>query len=89
MQFKTSRKRKLTIEDCNAMYALYKSQDVVSNEDGKGDSWDTIFDFVQALRIMYLQISGADFNQIYNSFEFDSPEEFYKLVKEEFPDEVV
>ena len=89
MIFRTSRKRKLTIEDCNAMYAMYASLAVVTNEEGSSDSFDIIFDYVQALRLMYMKNSGVDFNQIYNSFEYDSSEEFYKIVKEEFPDEVV
>ena len=88
MILRISRKRKLTIEDCNAMYVLYKAQDVATNE-GSPDMFDTIFDYVQAIRSMYMQISGVDFNEIYNSFEFDSPEDFYKLAKEEFSDAII
>ena len=75
----STRRRKLNIEDCNAMFVIYSILTNLKNSDIESDYYESIEQYVALLEKQYFDISGVNFRQITRRYvgDISDADEFY------------
>lgn len=88
MFLRTTRKRPVNQEDCACMFALYKTHEAIGGIGRIPNAESALAKYIKLLEDHYLDISNVDFEHLNTTFSCDTPIEFYKVARDEFPNAV-